>query len=732
MILCDSCDRGYHVACLKLNAVPEGRWLCPRRQCGGSGGGGVASSATSENGGVVHGRVSVTQSMCCTICQYNIEDLSLDTPLRELHCGHIFCEECIKGWFAQGRNSCPNCSWNYSGLRNSKSQTVGALLTAARTESTTIFDAAAQKSIASGAAGETSNRKRKNNLISAHATSPEECNLQVTAQNVRRRYSSNIVGAFGVTTSKSKPLRRLQKACTDAGLWAGGHVADLCTRLARHELRLPALLLDQVRQTFQPKVCVKMLFSDNKWYRGWVLTAPDDAGCIDIFFEDGEEEEQVPLMVAGALNPEVQSLEADINTVVCDILEAMMDTIEQASPPVMVADTAIAVTSQHISRQNTAAYRGNGAPITCPHQIRVRAQASHFLNRIKASFGQDTYNELLEILRPDLQSDYTSLSEIDVRYVRIVEMFEGRPEVMAELKQLLPERFLKRHALTTGQQGSCTETIDLLVKKGKVHGPSEQQCSESVVPRMRKGHGADKLASTGKDGVSDDQLHHPVSVLSDGADEAMVQAQDSAASHLLTMQLGSRYGSGPTCARPLLRGPIGPAIGTDVLVKFRGFTAEGTVVSADAVFQQVFDGSTGKLSTVDALAPSEFLVFFAEDGEYWKLDAAKHKHLYVMQEVESNEASTMQQQPESHGLHLRPRKVSRYFEVGDLTECNVTTQFGQSGSDSHYSDIDTNKTASNCTLPLPTVSIKTEPGTNGASRNAVEEVAVCPWFARLR
>ena len=31
LLLCDSCDKGYHTSCLSppLTAIPEGEWLCP-------------------------------------------------------------------------------------------------------------------------------------------------------------------------------------------------------------------------------------------------------------------------------------------------------------------------------------------------------------------------------------------------------------------------------------------------------------------------------------------------------------------------------------------------------------------------------------------------------------------------------------------------------------------------------------------------------------------------------
>ena len=54
MLLCDGCDEGYHMACLRprLTALPAGSWHCPRcvKRRAGKGGPGAAGATGSAAG----------------------------------------------------------------------------------------------------------------------------------------------------------------------------------------------------------------------------------------------------------------------------------------------------------------------------------------------------------------------------------------------------------------------------------------------------------------------------------------------------------------------------------------------------------------------------------------------------------------------------------------------------------------------------------------------------------
>ena len=43
----------------------------------------------------------------CNICQDYLADWTTVSRLNK--CRHIFCEDCIVGWIAQNRRTCPNC-----------------------------------------------------------------------------------------------------------------------------------------------------------------------------------------------------------------------------------------------------------------------------------------------------------------------------------------------------------------------------------------------------------------------------------------------------------------------------------------------------------------------------------------------------------------------------------------------------------------------------------------------
>jgi hypothetical protein len=310
----------------------------------------------------------------CSICQRDVAGLDPETPLCKLFCGHVFCKTCIGEWFSRGRNSCPNCCKHYGSLRNATFTTVKALCGASTVASVDTSPTACLPSCSEckvchqsdqcelmvSCAGCGSNYHSGCVMLPPSATvsfrnwycSDEECRLKAAAQRIRRQYAGQSSRrATGVTVPKGKTLLLLQAACIEAGLWTGGYTTDLCMRLARHELGLPQRTLDYVRQTFRMKTCIKMLFSDGVWYKGWVLSEPDNSGCIDILFDDGEVEHRVPTLAGSTFNDEVQSLETDLDAVVYDVLDSLVHTIEEASVTT-VAPLANAAASLHSDRGN--------------------------------------------------------------------------------------------------------------------------------------------------------------------------------------------------------------------------------------------------------------------------------------------------------------------------------------------------------------------------------------------
>ena len=99
-------------------------------------------------------------------------------------------------------------------------------------------------------------------------------------------------------TSRSFSLRWLQKECVEKKLWAGGHQAQMCDRLARWELGMESTPLESAHAVLHRGTVVKMLFSDGVWWVGSIYWVAVDT--IDLVFLDDAVEEEVPLVVDGA------------------------------------------------------------------------------------------------------------------------------------------------------------------------------------------------------------------------------------------------------------------------------------------------------------------------------------------------------------------------------------------------------------------------------------------------
>jgi len=79
---------------------------------------------------------------------------------------------------------------------------------------------------------------------------------------------------------------------------------DICDRLARWELGLPATLLEEAHAAYKTHTQVEMLFANGEWYVGSIDRV--DATTVDILFTDGSMELAVPLVAGGEMNPELR------------------------------------------------------------------------------------------------------------------------------------------------------------------------------------------------------------------------------------------------------------------------------------------------------------------------------------------------------------------------------------------------------------------------------------------
>ena len=138
-------------------------------------------------------------------------------------------------------------------------------------------------------------------------------------------------------------------------------MTDLCDRLARNKLGIlgSAPLLEQARTTFRPQTRVKMMFEDPSgeqvWYKGWVLRVPDEQGRTDVLFDDGMVETEISLLMtdgvdntAVRMNPEIETLENDIDEVVFDVVEAMVHSATVGSDNAETVGTSQDLSLIHI------------------------------------------------------------------------------------------------------------------------------------------------------------------------------------------------------------------------------------------------------------------------------------------------------------------------------------------------------------------------------------------------
>ena len=125
---------------------------------------------------------------------------------------------------------------------------------------------------------------------------------EAKAAEWRNRASGS--GSSPLGGPQRRGLAWAQRQCTERGLWPGGHMNDICDRLARWELGLPATPLEEAHAAYKTHTQVEMLFANGEWYVGSIERV--DAATVDILFTDGSTELAVPLVTGGEVNPELR------------------------------------------------------------------------------------------------------------------------------------------------------------------------------------------------------------------------------------------------------------------------------------------------------------------------------------------------------------------------------------------------------------------------------------------
>eukprot|EP01043_Picozoa_sp_COSAG02_P039216 COSAG02_NODE_3081_length_7407_cov_6.572250_2_plen_621_part_00 len=151
-----------------------------------------------------------------------------------------------------------------------------------------------------------------------------ECGNVAARQRVWRAEACKGPANTLCSSSHRKGLTWLQAQCRKNGLWAGGHMDDLCDRLARWELGMAQTPLEVAHSRFLPGVWLQMLFNDGLWHIGWVHGV--HAQTVDIQFNEDEIEFAVPMVVDGAINSELRiigQVEAEVDAAIEDIVASL-------------------------------------------------------------------------------------------------------------------------------------------------------------------------------------------------------------------------------------------------------------------------------------------------------------------------------------------------------------------------------------------------------------------------
>eukprot|EP01044_Picomonas_judraskeda_P001606 COSAG03_NODE_99_length_12968_cov_7.661668_5_plen_1442_part_00 len=307
-------------------------------------------------------------STCC-ICSESFADMPPATEVSALPCKHSFCASCIEHWFHESdQNSCPVCRRVYSGLRHCF-KTAAGLVDTFQPAQQEIKPVAVDCSSGSGdqvesgacddCGGEgchddplvvcdgcntTLHLQCVQHKLQAKPAGrwfccrSDECTIKakhhewLSKATRQRQFKAPIAQYSGeVRATKPKglcPLQWLQRECASRSLSAGGHMRDLCDRLARWELNFPsagscnepgnAKETDRADTRFNSSAShgtligmrVRKLFCGYGYYNGRVLSLCGTDRC-KIKYDDGDVEE---LDTSEALKLQVGSKHGHKNT----------------------------------------------------------------------------------------------------------------------------------------------------------------------------------------------------------------------------------------------------------------------------------------------------------------------------------------------------------------------------------------------------------------------------------
>jgi hypothetical protein len=174
----------------------------------------------------------------CGICGDAFIAVAPETPVSVLACRHAFCAACIARWFASAAtNSCPVCRRVYSGLRSAKTSTAAELVAA-----TAPGPPKKKKRAAAAPANTAQAPAPAQRQLEPASEDPElaagACRWNKKAGKSRAGKKASAMSLRRVGAGPA-PLQWLQGQCAATGLPQGGTKAELCERLARHELGRP-------------------------------------------------------------------------------------------------------------------------------------------------------------------------------------------------------------------------------------------------------------------------------------------------------------------------------------------------------------------------------------------------------------------------------------------------------------------------------------------------------------
>ena len=351
----------------------------------------------------------------CSICHVSFGSLPPGTTVRRLaRCGHCFCEECITQWFGTGQRTCPNCRVFYSGLRHSSAMDVAQVLLEANAAPAAAARPAKRSRRTEHAGTDPSPCKvcgsdeQPEELACCHECNdnyhfkclpPSDnmgaqgnwyCNAEVCqiAQRSKHWYDKTRTNKrkSGLSLKRWSRVRILQQFCLGKGLWAGAGVPEMCERLARSDLGLPKSVLEQAHEVFVQGARVEMIFaqvSGRRWYVGTVEYV--GVNHMDIRFDDGELEEDVPLLQAAeGSQPQVITREVRLAPTLPDVMNGAA-----------AASMSAAAAQQHAAQDETDDNNDDGDGGDEP------AAATKFIQRnLRDETGQDGVEQARVALQP--------------------------------------------------------------------------------------------------------------------------------------------------------------------------------------------------------------------------------------------------------------------------------------------------------------------------------------------